>query len=337
MKVHYYSITDEIHGRPIAEVQSSSIDGLKSEFSPAKLAEQNAYTFIDILIEDETEDIEANLEALRLKEIIDISQDVMEEIITDQRPRADDYPNFFLILFKCFTLDPGNSKFQLKEHQIGILIRKNVIISIHRPIAAMPISMVFQRFNKYPLKMAKGGLTYLVTTYLDIMVDQVYDVLNNWSNLIAEYERELVQNPRKDLLFDILKIRHRLLDLVKILQADREIVNNMKLGVYDQIKADLVPPELDDHIKHMLDETDIVRNLLNELLNIYYSSESAHLNETMKRFTFITSLILVPSLIAGIFGMNFFTGDVWGMYIVIVIMLLIVTGLFFYFKRKKYI
>lgn len=337
MKVHYYSVKDEIHGRPIAEIHSSSIDELKGEFHPAKLSSQNMFTFIDIMLEDASEDIEENIEAMRLKELIDIPLDVMEEIITDQRPRADDYPTFFMILFKCFTLNGGTPKSKLNEHQIGILIRKNVIISIHKNISAMPVNVVFQRFNKYPLKLAKGGLTYLITTYLDLMVDQIYVVLDDWTNLIVKYEKKLVQNPRKAILFDILQIRHRLLDLVKILQADREIVSNMKLGNYEQIRPDLVPPELDDHIKHMLDETDIVRNLLNELLNIYYSSENAHLNETMKRFTFITSLILVPSLIAGIFGMNFFTGDVWGMYVTIGIMVLIVIGMFLYFRKKNYI
>ncbi len=226
------------------------------------------------------------------------------------------------------------------EHQVGVIIRDNVIFSIHKTIPTMPISNIFKRFNKYPTKIAKGGVSYFVSTYLDAMIDQIYEVLEVWTKQINKYEKQIIDRPSKQLLLGISTMRHRLLDLVKILQADREIITNIRSGSQEIFSVEDIPPELDDHIKHLLDESDIIRTLLTDVTNMYYNSHSARLNETMRRFTFITSLLLLPSLVASIFGMNFISQEgriMWSFYVVIAGMIISVFGLLFFFKKKKMI
>lgn len=345
MKVNYFYIADEVHGRPIAEIPSRADlerpdQGLKDIYHPAKMSRKYPYTFIDITLENPSDEIEQNEEALRLTTLLDIPQDIIEEIITDQRPRADSYPDFFLILFKCLTVAEDDPIIKLLEHQVGVIIRDNVIFSIHKNIPTMPISTVFKRFNKYPTKIAKGGISYFVSTYLDVMIDQIYEVLEFWTKQINKYEKQIIERPSKSVLIGILGMRHRLLDLVKILQADREIINIIRSGNEAIFSVEDIPPELDDHIKHLLDESDIIRTLLTDVSNMYYNSDSALLNETMKRFTFITSLLLLPSLVGSIFGMNFISsagGILWPFYVVIVGMIVSVAALFLFFKYKKMI
>ncbi len=336
MQLNYFYITDEVHGRPIAETASSDIEGFKTNFHPLKLAEIYSYTFIDILIEDERK-IDENKEAHLLKELLDVPLDIIEEIITDQRPRADHYPEFYLILFKCFTSTVEEPITGVREHQVGVLIRGNIVFSLHKKIPSMKVIDVFSRFNKYPMKISKGGITYFVSAYLDMMIDNIYIVLDSWTEKIDYYERKMIEKPKKDFLYDILELKHRLLDLVKILQADREIINNIKIANQGIFSIENIPPELDDHIRHLLDETDIIRNLLTDVTNMYYSSESSRLNEIMKRFTFLTSLILLPSLMAGIFGMNNFPNDPISFFLVILSMGVFVLILLGYFKFKRYI
>lgn len=336
VQINYFYIVDEVHGRPIAETASSDIQGFKTDFHPLKLADRYSHIFIDILIEDES-DIEVNKEAQILKELIDVPLEIIEEIITDQRPRADHYPEFYLILFKCFTSVSDEPITGIREHQVGVLIRGNVIFSLHKEIPSMRITDVFKRFNKYPMKIAKGGLTYFVSSYLDMMIDNIYVVLESWTKKIDFYERKMIEKPKKGFLYDILELKHRLLDLVKILQADREIIHNIKKANLSFFNVKEIPPELDDHIRHLLDEADIIRTLLTDVTNMYYNSESSRLNEIMKRFTFLTSLILLPSLMAGIFGMNNFPNDPASFITVILSMLIFVSGLFGYFKFKRYI
>jgi len=346
MKVNFYYIEDEIHGRPISaipsrvEIAQLLDDGLKDLYHPAKMSQKYPYSFIDITLENPSDEIDQNDEALRLTQLLDVDKEIIEEIITDQRPRADSYPDFFLILFKCLTVAEEEPKIKLLEHQVGVIIRDNVIFSIHKTIPTMPISNIFKRFNKYPTKIAKGGVSYFVSTYLDAMIDQIYEVLEVWTKQIDKYEKQIIERASKTLLFGISEMRHRLLDLVKILQADREIINNIRSGSHGIFSVEDIPPELDDHIKHLLDESDIIRTLLTDVTNMYYNSHSARLTETMRRFTFITSLLLLPSLVASIFGMNFISPEgkiMWSFYVVIAGMIISVIGLLFFFKKKKMI
>ena len=241
MKVNYYMVKDEVHGKPIEEMSSSDLNGLKGKFHPTILSNKYHYNFIDITLEDETADIDLNEEALQLKELLDVPLDLIEEIITDQRPRADDYADFFLILFKFLTI--GDSKViktdkrvleeeSEDEHQVGIIIRNNVVISLHKEIP-IPMEKIFNRFKKYPMKISKGGNTFFVSTYLDIMIDHIYDLLRSWNTNINNYEKLILEHPKKDTLYDILDLKHRLLDLIKILQADREVINNIRLSNQD--------------------------------------------------------------------------------------------------------
>ena len=345
MIVNYFYIVDEVHGRPIAEIPSRADlqlpdQGLKDVYHPAKMSQKYPYSFIDITLEDPNDEIEKNEEALRLTHLLDVDKEIIEEIITDQRPRADSYPDFFLILFKCLTVAEEEPKIKLLEHQVGVIIRDNVIFSIHKNIPTMPVSTIFKRFNKYPSKIAKGGISYFVSTYLDAMIDQIYEVLEVWTRQIDRYEHQIIERPSKALLYGILEMRHRLLDLVKILQADREIINNIRTGKENIFSIEDIPPELDDHIKHLLDESDIIRTLLTDVTNMYYNSHSTRLNETMRRFTFITSLLLLPSLVASIFGMNFISPEgkiLWSFYVVIGGMIISVVSLFLFFRKKKMI
>ncbi|MHA1820448.1 MAG: magnesium transporter CorA family protein [Promethearchaeota archaeon] len=387
MKINYFIVTDEVHGRPITEMSSSNIEELKTKYHPVKLMNENLYSFIDIELEDQSNLIEQNVEALRLHEILDISQDTMEEIITDQRPRADDYQDFFLILFKNLSLEVKDSldtsqrdnapnqgqiphsirinyfkinkhklktidikkkneyydfmikerMFKLIEHQIGIIIKENLVISIHKASTGLEVSELFKRFQKYPLKISRGGVTYLVTSYIDMLIDSIYQVLDVWTRSINIYEREIVQNPKKSMVFDILTLRHRLLDLIKILQADREIITNIRSGKIKYFKISEIPPELDDHIKHLLDETDIIRSLLDQILEIYYSAHSVELNDSMRRFTVITSSLLLPSLIAGIFGMNNYPDLKINFYETIAVMIISMILLILILKYKEFI
>jgi magnesium transporter len=76
-------------------------------------------------------------------------------------------------------------------------------------------------------------------------------------------------------------------------------------------------------------------------MDMYMSSVSNRLNDIMKSFTVIASLLLLPMLISGIWGMNFekipffYYGN--GFYVPLLIMAISVALMSFYFKKKKWI
>ena len=60
-----------------------------------------------------------------------------------------------------------------------------------------------------------------------------------------------------------------------------------------------------DHVIRVAEMADNVRDLLTSLLEVRVAQAANRLNEAMKKMTAWAGIVLVPTLIAGIYGMNF--------------------------------
>ena len=98
--------------------------------------------------------------------------------------------------------------------------------------------------------------------------------------------------------------------------------------------------ELQDNMNQAVDLLDYYREVLYDELNMYHSSMSTKLNDTMTVLT-IFSVIFIPlTFIVGVYGMNFDNLPElhwkYGYFIVWGVMIAIVLGMLWYFKRRKW-
>jgi len=63
--------------------------------------------------------------------------------------------------------------------------------------------------------------------------------------------------------------------------------------------------DLYDHLVRVIDQLDVYRDLLAAVLDARLTVASNSLNAIMKRLTAFTVILMVPTLIAGVYGMNF--------------------------------
>jgi magnesium transporter len=77
------------------------------------------------------------------------------------------------------------------------------------------------------------------------------------------------------------------------------------------------------------------------MLDIYLSSVSNKLNETMKVLTVIATIFMPLTFLAGLYGMNFkFMPELewrWGYFMVLALMVLIVAIMLAYFRNRRWI
>jgi magnesium transporter len=115
-----------------------------------------------------------------------------------------------------------------------------------------------------------------------------------------------------------------------------------------QEDATLAPPALApyfrdvmDHVIRVVELADNVRDLLTSLLEVRVAQAANRLNEAMKSMTAWAGIILVPTLIAGIYGMNFdqMPELSWqlGYPMAIGLMAGAALGLYVYFKKRGWL
>ena len=98
--------------------------------------------------------------------------------------------------------------------------------------------------------------------------------------------------------------------------------------------------QLHNDIIQLIDENNLYHERLTGVVDAYLTKQSNDLNEIMKSFTVIASLILLPTLIAGAYGMNLvlpLRDHPQGFWILLGIMIVGVVLMLFFFKKKEWV
>lgn len=96
-----------------------------------------------------------------------------------------------------------------------------------------------------------------------------------------------------------------------------------------------------DHVLRVMDSVDSFRDRISDMHDIYLSSLSNKMNETIKILTIFTSIFIPMTFIAGVYGMNFeYMPELkwrWGYPAIWVVFIIAGIGMFAFFRRKKWI
>lgn len=150
-----------------------------------------------------------------------------------------------------------------------------------------------------------GALLYAV---LDTVVDSYFPLLDATAERIDALEDRIVAgNQGSATLREVLDVKRELLELRRILAPQREVANALLRRDVALVDDEAVPyyQDLYDHLVRVLDQLDLFRDLVAAALDANLSVTSNNLNAIMKRLTAVTVILMVPTLIAGVYGMNF--------------------------------
>jgi len=136
--------------------------------------------------------------------------------------------------------------------------------------------------------------------------------------------------------------KRELLELRRTLSPQRDVANALlrrDLPLVDDASAPYFQ-DLYDHLVRVLDQLDLQRDLLASALEANLSVTSNNLNAIMKRLTAFTVILMVPTLIAGVYGMNFhFMPELsWplGYPLALGVMLLTMAGAALFFRARDW-
>lgn len=258
-----------------------------------------------------------------------------------QRPKIDEYPQYYYLVLR--VLDSGAV---LSSSQVNVFLGEDFLITIHkRPVSS--ITEVQEMLSSQPTILGRG-VDFLCHQLLDAIVDDLFPVLDRFEERVSLVEDRILKanfaamNDGK-LLNEIFKLRKELLQIRKVVFPQRENLHSLITRKPPYLHEEAMPYYRDiyDHLIRMSDLIETYRELLSSAMEAYLSVISNNLNAVMKKLTAITILIMVPALIAGIYGMNFQyipeLNSSLGFFEAIILMVLSATVLAAYLRWKKWI
>jgi magnesium transporter len=257
-----------------------------------------------------------------------------------QRPKLDTYAEQQIIV-NYEVLEPSEPDKHFELGELHLFAGPGYLVSV-RWHGSPAISEVERRFRERPDAVARtpGSLVYAV---LDAALDGFFPLLDRLTDKIEELEEVILAGGRSnDTLRTILALKRKLLELRRNLSPQRDVANALlrrDLPLVDDTSAPYFQ-DLYDHTIRVLDQLDLQRDLLASALEANLSVTSNNLNAVMKRLTAFTVVLMVPTLIAGIYGMNFhFMPELsWplGYPVVLGVMLLTMAGAALFFRARDW-
>ena len=163
--------------------------------------------------------------------------------------------------------------------------------------------------------------------------------LNLKRNLI---EKELYDSSKNRELRQLLSIEKSLVYFVNSLSANELLKMKMKrsdfLGIRaDEDKTDLFEDIIIDNTQ-ALEMSNVYTNILNGTMEAYASIISNNLNQVIQRLTLITIILMLPTLVASLYGMNVplpFKDSQYAFPFIIIFSIVISLLLALWFRRKR--
>ncbi len=252
-----------------------------------------------------------------------------------QRPKIESYGDSLFIVLRTAQL---NAQHHTEFGETHFFVGRNFIISV-RHGSSLSYAEVRARCEGKPQLLRKGP-AFALYALMDSIVDQYFPVVEGLEQELDAIEDKIFgAPPSRETTAQIYQLKRELLEVKRAVSPLIDICNKLVRSDLDLIPEDTRSyfRDIYDHALRINEMVDNTRELLGTALEANFSLISISQSDVGKRFAGWAAIIGVPTMIAGIYGMNFeyMPGLVWkyGFHVVLVLTLGSCTALFVFFRR----
>jgi magnesium transporter len=260
---------------------------------------------------------------------------VEDAIKAHQRPKLEVYDDTVFIVLKTARYVDSDEVVDFGE--ILIFLGEGFIITV-RHGKASELREVRERLEADPEALSRGPGAAL-HAIIDRVVDDYQPALAGLEQDVDEVETEVFSPERPDRSERIYKLKREVLEFIRAAAPLVDPIDRLAGGDYELIHPEVQTyfRDVNDHLLRVNEQLESFRDLLTSILEANLSQITVRQNEDVRRISAIVAIIAVPTMIAGIYGMNFehMPELTWtfGYPLVLAVMGLLCLVLYRYFKR----
>jgi magnesium transporter len=219
-----------------------------------------------------------------------------------QRPKIEEYGEVLFAVLHLIEPDDG----ELRVGEVAIFVGRNYILSV-RSGAAKGFQEVRARAEQEP-ELLKRGPGYVLYALMDAVVDRYFPLLDALESELERVEEQIFAESRPRANIEALYALKRKLTVFR--HAVRPLLESLT-----DISGARVPAacagmreyfrDISDHLQRLDQTIETIRDTVSTAISVNLSMVTMQENETMKRLAAYAALIAVPTMIVGIYGMNF--------------------------------
>jgi magnesium transporter len=164
------------------------------------------------------------------------------------------------------------------------------------------------RCEATPGHLAKGP-GFVLYALMDYVVDNYFPVIEHVEDRVGKLEEAIFgDHPQRNTTQRIYELKRRLIQVKRAISPLVDICNRLTRWDGHQLIPDEVRPyfrDVYDHVVRINEQVDGLRELLSGALEANLSLISIRQNDIMKRLASWAGILAVPTLLVGVWGMNF--------------------------------
>lgn len=255
-----------------------------------------------------------------------------------QRPKLDHYDGY--VFMDVYTASYNEKTARLSLIEIDIFLGEGYLITSHKA-GLKGIDLVRERWESAP-EALDNGASFLLYLVLDSIVDHYFPVVDKMEEQLETFEESLFERFEQQVITRIFNLKKELLLFRKVVAPTRDVCLLLL-----RRESHLIAPgtavylqDVYDHLIRVADSIDTYRDLVGGSIDAYLSVIANRTNDTMKRLTSISAVLMSVTLVAGIYGMNFkYMPELewtWGYQYALGLMIAIALVLTLVFKALRY-
>ena len=224
-----------------------------------------------------------------------------------QRPKIDEYgDSLFAVLHPAEMIEGPDGREELNIGEVDVFVGPNYVLTVrHR--TQLGFSSVRARTEREPEHLQQGS-GFVFYALLDNVVDRYFPVLDRLETRLEGAEEQLFTGAAtRSKIEELYGLKRELMALKHVVAPLMEAVGKLFGGRVPQLCGGNQEYFRDvyDHLARINGTIDSTREMLTTAIQVNLALIGISDNEVTKRLAAYGALITVPTLIAGIYGMNF--------------------------------
>ena len=219
-----------------------------------------------------------------------------------QRPKLEEYGDSLFAVVR--TVEYVGEELNVGE--VHIFVGRNYVLST-RNRTREGFASVRERCEREP-QLLKLGAGFVLYALIDTVVDRYFPVLEDLEDDLERVERRIFSGaPARENIEQLYALKQKLMELKHAAGPLQETAGKLYggrvpevcLGTQDYFR------DVYDHLLRINQSIDSLREMVTTAISVNLSLITLGENQTTKQLAAYAALVAVPTMIAGVYGMNF--------------------------------
>ncbi|MFI5804147.1 magnesium/cobalt transporter CorA [Streptomyces sp. NPDC051561] len=267
---------------------------------------------------------------------------VEDSLSAHQRPKLEVYEDSLFVVLKPVVYEPKSDTVTTGE--LMIFVGDSFVVTVRHGEGA-PLAAVRARLESDPQLLAHGPTSVLYAVS-DAVVDHYMEVAAELQTDLEELEAEVFApqgGDAKGTAGRIYTFKRQVLEFRRATGPLAQPMQRLASPGLPFVHEHAQPffRDVGDHLTRANEQVDSLDRLLSDILSAHLAQMGVRQNDDMRKISAWAAMAAVPTMVAGVYGMNFENMPElkwwWAYYAVLLLMVVCEFGLYRLFKRRGWL